>query len=660
MAIRLNKLELENFKGIRNLLIEFGQETTIYGDNGVGKTTIVDAFTWLLWGKNSDGKTTFDLRPLDENNNPIHMVECSVTGELDKNGVVVKFKRISKEKWETKKGSPEPEFRGNEIVYEVNDVSCKQVDFKSKVDSLIEENIFKILTSPFYFNTMPWQDRRGILMNIVGGITNDEIAGDNKDYRDLLARIAAAGTDMVEFKKSIASRKKKIKQRLDEIPPRIDENMGFLPDELNYSEIEAEIEAKRTRIMDIDTLIASDARNTVESNKSINDNILKLQNEIFASKSRIQEIENAKKTEEEKDRRDKSNAIVKVEKELSTCKELIKTDTDEINRLVAEVEKKKTEKAELVKRWQVVNSEKFEFNPDLCSCPLCKRKFEGEDLEKKREELRVNFTDDKVKRLKIIEEPGNRLKEEIVSNEQKISDLKFELKSFENNIPDLEAALKTAQEEAMQIKHFVTRVHADNEWKALTKEIEDKKVQIEKLKSSLINGGDLSEVKKEKAELESLISELEMKLQTKRQREDILSRIEDLKKEQRDKSQAIADLEKEEFVIESFLKSKMTTLEEKVNSLFSGVRFKMFNQQINGGEEPCCICLVDGVPFSGANTAGQVNAGIECINVISKFYNESAPIFIDGRESIVRLIPTESQIVNLVVSAVDKELRIVK
>ncbi|OLA94190.1 MAG: hypothetical protein BHW64_04905 [Candidatus Melainabacteria bacterium LEY3_CP_29_8] len=108
MAIRLNKLELENFKGIRNLLIEFGQETTIYGDNGVGKTTIVDAFTWLLWGKNSDGKTTFDLRPLDENNNPIHMVECSVTGELDKNGVVVKFKRISKEKWETKKGSPEP------------------------------------------------------------------------------------------------------------------------------------------------------------------------------------------------------------------------------------------------------------------------------------------------------------------------------------------------------------------------------------------------------------------------------------------------------------------------------------------------------------------------------------------------------------------------
>lgn len=660
MAITINSLELENFKGKKHLLVEFGHETTIYGDNGAGKTTVEDAFTWLLWGKNSDGKTTFDLRPLDENNNPIHMIECSVTGVLEKNGIVVKLKRISKEKWETKKGSPEPEFRGNEVVYEINDVSCKQADFKSKVDSLIEENVFKILTSPLYFNTMPWQDRRNILISLVGGITDEEIAGENKDFRNLLSRIASDGTNMIDFKKSIASRKKKIKDRLDEIPARVDENMSHLPEELNYEQFEAEIQNGRDRITEIDNLIASDARSTVESNKIANDSILKLQDEIFKAKSRIQEIENEKRVEEDDERRNCNNAVIKAEKELSTCKELIKADSDEIERLLAEIDCKKEAKAELVKKWQVINAEKFEFDAETCACPLCKRKFEGEDLEKKKEELRVNFTDDKVKRLKSIEAPGNRLKEAISNNEKKIADLKFELKSFENNIPDLELALKNAKDAVLQIKHYVTRAHADSEWKALMKEIEDKEIQIENLKSSLAKGGDMTVIRKEKPEIETRISELKEKLQTRKQREDILSRVEELKKEQREKSQAIADLEKEEFVTEAFLKAKMTTLEDKVNTLFTGVKFKMFNQQINGGEDPCCICLINGVPFANANTAGQINAGIECINVISRFYNETAPIFIDGRESIVRLIPTESQIVNLVVSAADKELRIVK
>ena len=63
------------------------------------------------------------------------------------------------------------------------------------------------------------------------------------------------------------------------------------------------------------------------------------------------------------------------------------------------------------------------------------------------------------------------------------------------------------------------------------------------------------------------------------------------------------------------------------------------------------------MPFTVANTAKQVNAGIEIINALSRFYGVSAPIFIDNRESVQSLIDTDSQIINLVVSS-DKELTI--
>lgn len=54
--IKLKKLILENFKGIKQLKIDFSNVTNIFGDNGVGKTTIFDAFTWLMFGKDSTDK----------------------------------------------------------------------------------------------------------------------------------------------------------------------------------------------------------------------------------------------------------------------------------------------------------------------------------------------------------------------------------------------------------------------------------------------------------------------------------------------------------------------------------------------------------------------------------------------------------------------------
>ena len=119
----------------------------------------------------------------------------------------------------------------------------------------------------------------------------------------------------------------------------------------------------------------------------------------------------------------------------------------------------------------------------------------------------------------------------------------------------------------------------------------------------------------------------------------------------------MADLEGSEFLAEQFTKAKMDTLVKRINGRFKYVSFKMFETQINGGEVETCETLVNGVPFSDANHAGKVNAGIDIINTLCEHYNIYAPIFIDFRESVNNLIDCESQVVNLIVST-DKKLRV--
>lgn len=126
-------------------------------------------------------------------------------------------------------------------------------------------------------------------------------------------------------------------------------------------------------------------------------------------------------------------------------------------------------------------------------------------------------------------------------------------------------------------------------------------------------------------------------------------RITELEKQESTLSKQVMELEQKEFTIESFERLKIETLESMINSRFKYVNFKLFSEQINGGIVETCEALVNGVPFSNANTAARINAGIDIINSLSEYYEATAPIFIDNRESVVNLIDTNSQVINLIV-----------
>jgi DNA repair protein SbcC/Rad50 len=187
-----------------------------------------------------------------------------------------------------------------------------------------------------------------------------------------------------------------------------------------------------------------------------------------------------------------------------------------------------------------------------------------------------------------------------------------------------------------------------------------KKQELETLQASIEDAPtvDNSELKAKRATLVQQIDTIKSQLRNEDQIKAVDNRIADLEKEETALAQQIANVEKTQFVIDKFNKLRIDTMEAKINEKFKFVSFRMFETQINGGEVECCDALIDGVPFSDANTASKINAGLDIINTLCEFYQVTAPIFIDNRESIIKVIDIESQLINLIVSENDSKLRV--
>ena len=176
MEIKLFNLKMKNFKGIKELEIAFdGKNTDIYGKNATGKTTIFDAFKWLFFDKDSNDRKDFNIKTLDKDNNPIHHLEHEVEATLIIDGQDMIFRKMLQEKWVKKRGQSEQEFSGHETNYWIDEVPVKKKDYEEKINSLIPESLFKLITDPSYFNNqLKWTERRELLINISGANVSDE------------------------------------------------------------------------------------------------------------------------------------------------------------------------------------------------------------------------------------------------------------------------------------------------------------------------------------------------------------------------------------------------------------------------------------------------------------------------------------------------------
>jgi recombinational DNA repair ATPase RecF len=143
--VKLIKLSLKNFKGTRAFVLDArGGNVTVYGDNATGKTTLFDAFTWLLFDKDSQGRKDFEIKTLDASGQPMHGLEHEVEAVLQVDGKTVTLRKVYKEKWTKKRGSAQAEFTGHTTDYFVDGVPVKKAEYDARIASICDETVFKL------------------------------------------------------------------------------------------------------------------------------------------------------------------------------------------------------------------------------------------------------------------------------------------------------------------------------------------------------------------------------------------------------------------------------------------------------------------------------------------------------------------------------------
>lgn len=639
MEIVLKQLTMVNFRKERNRTIDFeGQETTISGDNGTGKSTVFDAFTFLLFGKDSHDRKDFEIKTLDSFGCAIPMLDHEVSGVVSVDGNPIELRRVYAEKWTKKRGSDSPEFTGHETTFFYNGVPLSQKDYQTKIDSICNETLFKLITNPLYFPSLKWNEQRSILFEIAGNITNADVAVTDPRFQELLSSLNGRSID--EHKAMIQAKKKKISDEIKLIPSRVDEVKRSIPEK------DDSLLAKKQELEEVLHSLESQVKSATENNKAEEDKRRSIQNQISELANKQVSIIN----EEAKKRND---AYYKAEGQKAEIKGKLISLRGELNGHLSENDRLNARKLAVEKELErlreefiKIQSEGLSLDDSQTICPVCKREFENS--QEIRSEQIAKFNKDKSDKLDAINERGKKYKDEL----QGITE---ELVVVADRIKLTQEVVKTTEElevslHGIQFKQIIPE--EISAWKEL-------QAQIDELSSKTAYAPqDFSEKLSQINTVRSQISEVDSKLSIQSIIPERESRVEELNNQLKTMAQELATLEKDEFLIQEFTKAKINMAESRINSLFEVVKFKLFNSQINGGETETCEISVNGVPFSDLNTAMKTYAGMDVINVISKFYKTSAPIFIDNRESITRIPKTNAQVINLLKVTGQKELSV--
>lgn len=650
--MELLTLTLENFQGLKHEEIHLdGHSASIYGRNASGKTTIFNAITWLLFGKPSTWAKNWDPKTKGPNGD-LHNLEHSAEGafRLD-NGQTVTLKKTFREQWKRKRGSAVEEYTGNTIDYQINGVPCKEKEYMAAVQEYCGgEETMKLLTMPDYFpSVMEWQKRREILLDICGDVSDADVIASTPELKALpeflkMPGSTASSYKVDEYRKIAAAKKTDLNKKIEAIPNRIDEAARAIEKNLPTAE---ELAAKLAAAEAEEAKITEEKRQILAGDTSELRSALAKAKEEYAT-AKTEYIEDAEKARagDRKVQHETEMALLEAKTEAANA-------SADARRKEADLEHKKARREEILAEYREAAAETWDEHREIC--PTC-----GQALpEDKVEELRAEFLQRRSAKLEAINLRGKKEanKDDIAQLEKDIADLNQKAAEATARADEIGKTRQAQIANTQPVADFATTERGQ----AMEKAVQNISGQLENAEHK--QAAAVSQINERQQAAMNTCRQLRFTQSQVEAADRQRKRIAELEAEEKTLAAEYEKIEQGVYLCEIFVKTKVAMLTERINSKFRTVSFQLFKQQANGGVADCCEVLVPGeggamVPYSTANKAAIVNAGLEIISTLSDYYGVRLPVVVDNAESVTDLLPVDSQVIRLVVSPEDETLRV--
>lgn len=638
--MKLTKLELLNFKGLKAFTIHFNGDVIIRGDNATGKTTVFDSVCWLLFGKDSLDRADFEIKTLDKGE-PVHKVNHEVTGTftLDEGGTV-ELKRVYREKYSSPRGG-EVTMTGHTTDYFVDGVPKKEKEYKEIVNSLVDENIFKLITNPLYFNeTYSWQNRRKLLLEMCGDISDEDVIAEYSELKALTDILSGHSVD--DHRKVVAAKKTAINKELDMIPVRIDEALRGKPSIDTPRDVliqEISLATTTLEALEADKALLVNGHAVVDTRAELRD----VQRRLMARESELQ-------MEYKKQSALKSNEYDMVVSELNNLSSKVESTKHRLDTSNRDIQRIESVIDELMYQRQQVNEDAFVMDIDE-ACPTCGQKLPAEQIQAAREKAETKFNLRKSKRLEEINQ-SIELKQQDIENIKKRDAGLEPVETLEALIKAKELVKQTITDEIGQL----TAPVLDDDSIYADLKAEEFMLQMKFDESNTDHSEEIADIDKRIATTKEHRFNLETELNKYEEAKRIDTRVAELESQQAELAAEKSKLDEASYLMDEFVKAKVNMLEDVINSRFKLARFKMFNVMLNGNVEECCETTYKGVPYRSMNNAARINVGLDIINALTSYFKVNAPVFIDNAEAVTEFVPVNSQTIKLIVDESEPQL----
>ncbi len=656
--ITIEELHLLNFRGARDVRVSFAAGTNIVsGDNGTGKSTLMDAFLWLLFGKDAEERKDYEIKRL-EAGETLRRTDATVECRLDVDGQQNTLRRSLREVWSKPRGATEPVFKGNETEYTINDVPKKMSEFDAWVaEHLAPADVFRLLTDAGCFPRLKWEKQREKLFELAGGVDEEAVKASVDGLADLLARLSDKSLE--DYKKELAARKRKLRKALEEIPARSDQTRLMIPTtdarevwERKLADVDARLAALNREAADFaarERARGAEARRRVEEVEALKTRMARRTAELRRAAIEEAEKKNEGRRQVETRLRDLKAADAEATRRLKDAK-------GEVDELALRINQKEEACERLRATWYAESARPYTGDN---VCPHCLQPL-PEEMQR---DNRRRFEESKNERLSQIQTDGHRTKAEITRLEEEMKTAEARLDRAAGDAFDAEASAEILREELAEMPDRVEPAAvdpmADEAYRAMAEELERLEADApQTLPASETNGGEaitarLATLNRERDTIRRGLSDCDTA-------DSLRAEIRRLDEEARTLAQQLSDVDRDEDTMRRYTRARIEAMEQRVNSLFRTVRFRLFEYTNEGGEVDTCVPLVgdDGVPYPVANTAAQVWAGLEIIRVLQQHAGVSAPVFVDGAERVTHFPRMDHQAILLKVAQGVRPMRV--